>query len=295
MVSVEGVFPEDIPAGALVPHWAYIKPSDYGGSFDVNASKLIGDNPESSPSGGSSTSYRSATTISSASLTGTSNPTSTPTSSRSGGAKKSSTNGGAIAGGVVGGLLGLALLGVLGFFIYKRGGSTSQHLAGPGPQPANPSSTGVDAGGMGGDVVTGIITTPNMYQYSAVPRMSPSPAPGMMSPSSNQSQSFPMGTSRDTGTLGSSSNSGGYAGYGTPVRLYDPSNPTTYPTTYPSTTASSQHPRSPETYGDTPGSRNGTPNPEHRPAPGGSYHPSFPQQSSFPQSGWGGYSGVPEV
>ena len=176
MVSGEGVFPEDIPAGTLVPHWAYMRPSDYGGNFDVNASKLIGggfsfslswsllrvsnimllssdtslaiDNPESSPSGGSSTSYTSATTISSQSLT--SSPTSTPTTSGGGGAIKSSTNVGAIAGGVVGGVIGLALLGVLGLFIYKRSRNTSQRLAGPGPQPANPSSTGAVAGGMGG-------------------------------------------------------------------------------------------------------------------------------------------------
>jgi hypothetical protein len=179
------------------------------------------DNPESSPSGGSSTSYSSATTISSASLTRTGSPTSTPTSSGSGGAKKSSTNVGGIAGGVVGGVLGLALLGVLGFFIYKRSGSTSKRLPGPGPQPANPSSTDVDAGGMGGDAIAGIITTPNMYQYSAVPRMSPPPAHGMMSPSSIQSQGLPMGAGRDAGTLGSSSNSGAYAGYGTPVRFYE--------------------------------------------------------------------------
>lgn len=42
MVSGEGTFPDDIPAGTLVPHWAYIRPSDSGGTFDVNASKLIG-------------------------------------------------------------------------------------------------------------------------------------------------------------------------------------------------------------------------------------------------------------
>lgn len=128
---------------------------------------------------------------------------------------------GAIAGGVVGGVLGLALLGLLGFVIYKRGRSTSQRPAGPGPQPANPSSTDLGAGGMGGNPIAGIITTPNMYQYSAVPPMSPPPAPGMMSPSSNQSHGLPMGTGRGTGTLGSSSNSGGYAGYGTPARLYE--------------------------------------------------------------------------
>ena len=42
MLSDEGVYSERIPSGTLVPHWAYIRPSDYDDTFDAGAAKLVG-------------------------------------------------------------------------------------------------------------------------------------------------------------------------------------------------------------------------------------------------------------
>ncbi|KAF8339531.1 uncharacterized protein EI90DRAFT_3286048 [Cantharellus anzutake] len=41
--TVEGVYtPSLIPSGALVPRWAYLKPSSYGGLFNIEVAKQIG-------------------------------------------------------------------------------------------------------------------------------------------------------------------------------------------------------------------------------------------------------------
>lgn len=42
LLSDQGVFPEAIPEGTRVPHWAYIKPSDNDDFFDALAAKLVG-------------------------------------------------------------------------------------------------------------------------------------------------------------------------------------------------------------------------------------------------------------
>jgi hypothetical protein len=38
----EGTYNQIIPGGTLVPHWAYLKPSDYDDFFNANAAKLVG-------------------------------------------------------------------------------------------------------------------------------------------------------------------------------------------------------------------------------------------------------------
>lgn len=42
MLQDEGTYNQIIPSGTLVPHWAYLKPSDYSDFFDPSAAKLVG-------------------------------------------------------------------------------------------------------------------------------------------------------------------------------------------------------------------------------------------------------------
>ena len=42
MLQEQGTYDQIIPSGTLVPHWAYLKPADYGDIFNVNAAKLAG-------------------------------------------------------------------------------------------------------------------------------------------------------------------------------------------------------------------------------------------------------------
>lgn len=241
-----------------------------------------------------------------------SSPTSSPGSG--GGNKNSSV--GAIAGGVVGGVLGLALLGLLGLFIYRRKLSSNQRLAGPEIQTAGVNTNVAGGGGVApvisgiGGVNAGVVAQPNMSQYTAVPSMSPPPG------SVSQSHAWPVGPSTFTG---SSSGVGGHStGPGRPyeyvkippcilsyfrwcsvratdlvillplhfftllvhVVCFSPNDPSTFPTA----PALTQYPRTTGTHGSVYGSRGGTPGPDSHPPPGEPY--------SQP---WGGYSGVPEV
>lgn len=42
MLQEQGTYDQIIPSGTLVPHWAYLKPADYGDILNVNAAKLAG-------------------------------------------------------------------------------------------------------------------------------------------------------------------------------------------------------------------------------------------------------------
>ncbi|KAI0259719.1 hypothetical protein BC834DRAFT_603554 [Gloeopeniophorella convolvens] len=104
------VFPNAIPSGTRVPHWAYLNVT-VTDTWNAAQASQAGDLPEAVASPES--------TVSSAA-------TETPVSSSS--AKPSSTghgsNTGAIAGGVVGGVVGLGLvLGVGGWLLMKRRGT----------------------------------------------------------------------------------------------------------------------------------------------------------------------------
>ena len=131
------------------------------------------DSPESSQVGGSTTSRLATTTASLTTSTTSAMPTSSfpSTSGGGGGNKKSSTNAGAIAGGVVGGVLGLSLIGLLGALLYRRGRSTNQRLAGPGPGASTSGLVPSFAGGAG--AIGRTIAQPNMSQYNAVRSSSP--------------------------------------------------------------------------------------------------------------------------
>ncbi|KAN0134212.1 hypothetical protein V8E53_007984 [Lactarius tabidus] len=102
--SSPGTYPNSIPAGTRVPHWAYLDVS-VADTFNATAAQSAGDTPEGTPSTGSSTSTSS---------------TAAPSSSTSSSSNKSSSNSGAIAGGVVGAILGLALLVGLAFWYTRR-------------------------------------------------------------------------------------------------------------------------------------------------------------------------------
>ncbi|KAF8339530.1 uncharacterized protein EI90DRAFT_3036965 [Cantharellus anzutake] len=102
---VEGEYrPSLMPAGTLIPQWAYIKPSDFDGLFNLDAAKTIGvDALESSRV---------------FSLSSTTSSTSTASNSAHG---SRGSNIGAIVGGVVGGVVALAaLIAVVAIWIFKR-------------------------------------------------------------------------------------------------------------------------------------------------------------------------------
>lgn len=101
-------YPNPIPIGVSVPHWAYLDVSIDDNFNATRAEAAVG--PESTaPPRASSTQTGGG---------GTSRGTS-PTEAASN-SEGSSTNVGAIAGGVVGGVVGLALIGLLVFFLMRR-------------------------------------------------------------------------------------------------------------------------------------------------------------------------------
>ncbi|KAF8321056.1 uncharacterized protein EI90DRAFT_3080431 [Cantharellus anzutake] len=107
--------PSLIPAGTLIPQWAYIKPSDFDGSFNLDAAKTIGDAPESSRVFSlSSTTSSTSNTLTTITITSTSTASNSAHGSRG-------SNTGAIVGGVVGGVVALAaLIAVVAIWIFKR-------------------------------------------------------------------------------------------------------------------------------------------------------------------------------
>jgi len=97
-------YPEDIPTGTKVPHWAYENVTIGDGAFNTTVAKAETSSPES---------------------TGTPKPTGTAPASPSNspaasGSKPKKSHAGAIAGGVIGGLVGLAIVAGLIFWLIRR-------------------------------------------------------------------------------------------------------------------------------------------------------------------------------
>jgi len=166
-------FPESLPSGTRVPHWAYL-PIGADDNWNAVSAQAALSGPESTATS-SSTSLTSSTTSTSATTTAT------------GTQKSKSTNVGAIAGGVVGGVVGLALVLLLGIFLFRR--RNSNRVA--------PSS---------------LIDT---SQYSGpTPLVGDKPNLGYNHTGSTMGTSFPAPSMNVSGA---------------PMRLYDPSDPTTFP------------------------------------------------------------------
>ncbi|KAB5593414.1 transmembrane protein [Ceratobasidium theobromae] len=165
-VTTVGDYPLPVPAGVSIPHWAYYDFTATGVFNAVIASQQSG--PESS----AVASATSATAVNTrqaggGSATAVASPSTTlyPTGSSS--KSSGSSNIGAIVGGAVGGVLGLALIGVIAFFLVRKGKQTKDTT----PASQYPQSN----------------YDPSMYQPSlAAPMMGQyQPGvqhPGMMSP-----------------------------------------------------------------------------------------------------------------
>ncbi|KAH9973132.1 hypothetical protein BGW80DRAFT_286807 [Lactifluus volemus] len=139
-------FPNPVPAGTRVPHWALIDVT-IEGTWDYNQSYTAGGLPEAPPGAiidrgtwisTSSVVPSSTVTASTSSSTSSSQPAVTSTSSSSssiGGSSKV----GAIAGGVAGGLVAVSAAAlVIFFFLWRRRPQLGQHTAavyGGTPQP----------------------------------------------------------------------------------------------------------------------------------------------------------------
>ncbi|KAJ3725784.1 hypothetical protein C8R42DRAFT_417553 [Lentinula raphanica] len=113
-----GVFPDTIPSGTAVPHWATLTSAE----FNATAAEEAGDSPELT---GATQTTSSSTPSSAATSTSSSS-----TSSAAAGSSSSKSNAGAIAGGVVGGVVGLALIAAI-LFWYLRKRSRARSTAVP--------------------------------------------------------------------------------------------------------------------------------------------------------------------
>lgn len=176
LTAAQGTYTQLIPSGTVVPHWAYLKPSDNGDFFDADAAKLVGgelfsclitqyaqfadspsslDTPESSQIPSSTTSSGTSSTASNiintsanaatGRTTSTSKPTHTSKPSGGGGGGGGS-NTGAIVGGVVGGVLGLAILALIAFLLLRRRRAKRAGAVGAGGGHRDQDMTAAGAG-----------------------------------------------------------------------------------------------------------------------------------------------------
>ncbi|KAG2349766.1 hypothetical protein BDR05DRAFT_979875 [Suillus weaverae] len=153
-------YPYDIPAGTVVPHWAYLTLNATG--FDPVAAQNTGDLPESTATKIQSTSTVTQSSSVSASLTSFSGAASS-SSSTSSPANSTSSNVGAIAGGVVGGIVGAAvIIGFATWFFVKRRRSATA-----------PSAAFSDIGGGPGYTQSVYSTNPNPFPMQ--PQMTQQP------------------------------------------------------------------------------------------------------------------------
>ncbi|KAN0135279.1 hypothetical protein V8E53_006844 [Lactarius tabidus] len=125
-ILAPSTFPNAVPEGTRVPHWALMDPT-LEGFWDLTASLHAGDSPEVMPGSFISASTPTSTLAAGAgghatstitTKSGVAGPSSDPESkSRSGSSSSTAT----IAGGVVGGVVVLAIIGaVLFYFLRKR-------------------------------------------------------------------------------------------------------------------------------------------------------------------------------
>lgn len=147
------VFPQPIPAGTLVPHYAYldVQATD---TFNVSLAEAAG-GAESSP----------VSTVASTKATGTGTATKTGTvSPTKSAAAKSGPNVGAIAGGVIGGVILIALLAGLIFWLIRRNNPrappASQLYYGPDTASSPPPMS------FGGTSTYSGMPTPKVYDPS---------------------------------------------------------------------------------------------------------------------------------
>ncbi|KAJ3825743.1 hypothetical protein F5880DRAFT_1550189 [Lentinula raphanica] len=117
------IYPEAIPSGTVVPHWAY---QDISGSasFNVTLAQLAGDLPESSAAASSST---TATLTTSSPTSQPSIPIVSPTASSH---DTNALSPGAIAGCVVGALAGVCI--IIFVIIFRPGCRRKKAVAGAG-------------------------------------------------------------------------------------------------------------------------------------------------------------------
>jgi len=106
------IWPESIPSGTKVPHWAYLNVAGVDDSFNPTSAEAAGDSPESSAVGQATSSGFFSSDFS------TGNPG--PTNAADSNSSHSSSKAGPIAGGVVGGVVGLALIAALLFWLLRR-------------------------------------------------------------------------------------------------------------------------------------------------------------------------------
>jgi len=189
-VSV-GDYPEGIPAGTIVPHWAFLNDTNPG--FDLSAAQQAGDGPESTASG---------------SIQPTQAGLPSPTTTTEAASSSHSSNAGAIAGGVVGGVVGLAIIAGLLFWFMRRRRSradriTSGGAAGSGYQGASSlGSKTLDMQQTGHETMTsGDWSTTNMRPYNPDdPTTYPtSIAPGLSNATYSTASPTPTGTHSGTG------------------------------------------------------------------------------------------------
>jgi hypothetical protein len=139
-----GVFPTNLPAGILVPAWAYENVTA-GDTFDqtfardhANATESSATLPASTPAATTMSSHRiSSTTSSSADVRTTVNSQTVADPSSTASPKSSLAHANAVgAGAVVGCLAGLVLVGVVAYWLLRRRNASSTHLT---ISSANPS------------------------------------------------------------------------------------------------------------------------------------------------------------
>jgi len=179
-------FPDPIPGGTRVPHWAFL-PIGSDDLWNIASAEAAVSGPESTPTSGPTVLTGLASTSTSGLFTTVTSSGNTGGGAGGGTQSSKSTNVGAIAGGVVGGVVGLALVALLGVFLFRR--RNSNRVA--------PSSL----------VNTSQYPTPTAFAAEK-------PNLGYNHTGSTMATSFPVPS---------------VVGSGAPMRLYDPSDPTTFP------------------------------------------------------------------
>ncbi|EDR14361.1 uncharacterized protein LACBIDRAFT_306125 [Laccaria bicolor S238N-H82] len=149
------VFPQPLPTGTVVPHYAYLNVQTTD-TFNVSLAQTAG-GAESSP----------VATVASNTATGskTATKSSTVSPTKSGSAAKSGPNVGAIAGGVIGGVVILALIAGFIFWLIRRNNRNkappaSQMYYGPDTASSPPPMS------FGGTSTYSAMPTPKVYDPS---------------------------------------------------------------------------------------------------------------------------------